>query len=303
MSYNNFNKKFVFKKFLAKLDDPVKIKLLRTIEQSHPLHYQEEQILVKTYQDPNTPDADKTKALQTLILTNLQFMSIAVRMAVPYLNGDEFYMLLNDMVIDFVKAVDCFDTKKDTGRLTLWGFCGKILRMRCQDHHLTFKKPLHGDLHTYALSHKVTKEESAIGKELSITDISKKYNCGIGRARRSKEWMLSYVSVSNIQDKDSTHQESIEVKLTHQRVDQSLNIYTPAELLERKDSEAHLRTIVKSILTPKEFRSIDLYYFRHMHYKQIAEVLGITEKKVDNDISRAIGRLRNNKKLIKDEIN
>lgn len=66
---------------------------------------------------------------------------------------------------------------------------------------------------------------------------------------------------------------------------------SPENICLEKESDSRIRRKVESVLAPMEVKVFDLY-FEGRSYREIAEILGISEKSVDNAIFRIRKKLK-----------
>ena len=191
--------------------------------------------------------------------------------------------LMNVGVIGLIQAVDRYDPKRDNKFMTyaVFRIKGAVLsELRSRDFLSRSNRRKIRDLENTYL-----KLEQQLGREVDDVEVAQEMGVKVEQVYRTKQ--MSNISFISFEELGYSSRDEKE-KLMSYLVDNDDDALTLTRLKEIKEAVA--RSIDQ--LPEKERRVISLYYFDELTMKETGKVLSITESRVSQIHSQAVGRLR-----------
>jgi RNA polymerase sigma factor (sigma-70 family) len=276
---------------------------LLDVENLTPIQWKEERECIEVYKSLDSSEQAKEEAIQKIVNGNLQYITVAVIKSVKYTANDEFFMLINDMVIDLIKSIKNFNPSKAPDGLSLWNYANNLLRMKTFTHHVKSRKFLHGDWKAYVNSKKMETEEKAIGHPFSLEEIMLRFDCTRTKAKGIKKWRLEYISVNEEANSESKNKDTKNGVINlDKRIDFIPHNPAPYERISKEDDSKFMRKAIKKLLTAEQFGVVDLVYFQGLTRLSAQNKLGINAKSVDNYLHSSLRKLRKNKEVLQESL-
>ena len=191
--------------------------------------------------------------------------------------------LMNVGVIGLIQAVDRYDPRRDNKFMTyaVFRIKGAVLsELRSRDFLSRSNRRKIRDLENTHI-----KLEQKYGREVDDFEVADEMGISVEQVYRTKQ--MSNISFISFEELGYSSRDEKE-KLMSYLVDNDDDALTLTRLKEIKEAVA--RTIEQ--LPEKERLVISLYYLDELTMKETGKVLGITESRVSQIHSQAVGRLR-----------
>lgn len=197
-----------------------------------------------------------------------------------YAQKIEYDDLMGYGVIGLIDAIDKYDYKKQIKFETYASFRirGSIIdHVRNQDWI-----PRSVRQKSKAVNMAFQKLENELGREATDEELANY----LGIEVEEIDKLLAQTSFYNVVSIEEEFADNYKLQLMDEKKENS-----PQESLEYKDT---LNDLTKAIdkLKPKEKTIINLYYYENLTYKEISEIVGVTESRISQIVSSALVKLK-----------
>ncbi|TRW28621.1 FliA/WhiG family RNA polymerase sigma factor [Criibacterium bergeronii] len=197
-----------------------------------------------------------------------------------YAQKIEYDDLMGYGVIGLIDAIDKYDYKKQIKFETYASFRirGSIIdHVRNQDWI-----PRSVRQKSKAINMAFQKLENELGREATDEELANY----LGIEVEEIDKLLAQTSFYNVVSIEEEFADNYKLQLMDEKKENS-----PQESLEYKDT---LNDLTKAIdkLKPKEKMIINLYYYENLTYKEISEIVGVTESRISQIVSSALVKLK-----------
>lgn len=234
-----------------------------------------EQLWVQ-YKEHNDKEAKDELIIQYVSLVKI----IAGRLYTSYNAHVEYDDLLSYGIIGLIDAIDKFDHKKEIKFETYAN-----IRIR----GAIIDQIRHMDWIPRSTRQKYKKIEEA------ISNLQKKHGNEFSDEQVADELNMTLEDYNKMLGEATTYS----VVSLEEKIEDSLNFDIASEAVDFQPEENYVEKEMKKILAAtidrlpeKEMRVMQLYYYSELTYKEIAEILGISESRVSQIHTKAISKLK-----------
>ena len=225
---------------------------------------------------------DKKKEIKKVIIEeyiNLVKI-IAGKLYNYYASNIEYDDLMSEGVIGLIDAIDKYDPTKNIKFET-------YASIRIRGSIIDQIRNLDWIPRSIRQKSKILKDanealESKLGREASYQEIAKY----LGKSEQEVLTLIDETSVYNVLSIEDDFNESFKIQLKDESIESS-----PEDLTVYNDTIKELQRTIGE-LNEREQLIINLYYYEGLTYKEIGEILNISESRVSQIHSKAISKMR-----------